>query len=140
MRRENRDGKLRELFEDMDRDGDGEITAHELTKFINNSDLFSDSGMELSKDDGWMLMERLDMSGNNRITYDDFKDFVRSKEPLSSYVPVDTSSRSSLGYADEPKRNNYSDSDSDYNRGRGITDNPNPNPNILYSYIQYTHI
>jgi len=71
----------------MDEDGNGEISANEMTRFINKSNTFRNSGVELTLDEGWMLLERLDDDGNQRITYDELKMFVREKKPLANYVP-----------------------------------------------------
>jgi len=61
---------FRTVFEDIDRHGDGELSAHDLKKALRVMKI------KLDDDDVLDLVERLDQDGDGKISYSEFESFA----------------------------------------------------------------
>ena len=62
--------RIRAVFDRFDHDGDGEITTEELSKTLKGF------GQEYSEDDIKEIIASVDINGNGKIDFNEFKDLV----------------------------------------------------------------
>lgn len=67
------EGLSREIFDMIDSDGSGEITAGEL------SDVLASLGEVMSPDDIAHVVKELDTDGSGTVSFDEFDEFMRAQ-------------------------------------------------------------
>lgn len=80
LRTEAKAESLRQLFEDLDRNGDGTITALEFRKGLR------ELGFRLDDVEVGQLVRHCDLNGNGEISFAEFESFVKSREMQDSDV------------------------------------------------------